>query len=147
MPWVRALLIGLVAFAGGFVLFIYLALPTCGCEAINRARVALRGLVSLEESAFQRDSTYTANLDSLGPITYGGIVRVTVLQASRDGWLAEARDSTRPGTLCVVWVGNARPLTERDGSSLSEASVRCRGLFSMVNQSRLSRLRHRDEWR
>lgn len=88
----------------------------CACSTKEMAWAAamksdLRNLVTVQEEAFAVDSTYRMQFDSsrtaeLRFYTSTGVT-VTILEATREGWRAEARHTQTPAS-CAIAIGRAQ---------------------------------------
>ena len=119
------LIVGLLAAA-----FLYLfARPMCGCSTKEKAYIAtmksdLRNLVIAQDETFRRDSAYTLRLDSTTFLA-GPISHVRMIEATREGWSAEATHDLINGR-CVIFVGSvAHPPAVENPRTPTESEPIC----------------------
>jgi type II secretory pathway pseudopilin PulG len=70
----------------------------------------LRNLATVQESYFYDHREYASGLDSLN-FKATGVVEITVVEATPDGWSATAIHPESAPHFCTVYYGTASPIT------------------------------------
>lgn len=98
-------------------------------EAVNPRtlmKADLRNLVRSQETYFATQGIYARRTEPLAlQYLWRPGVRVRILAADRQSWVAEATHAKLPGKSCVIWFGSAaqRPVTDAQRRQSSEAGV------------------------
>jgi hypothetical protein len=104
-----------------------------GMRDADAVKSDLRNVVIVQEVYFSENSTYATDIEQLLPVglTLRSGATVRILHGSQNGWAAVAIRSGSDTNSCVVHVGkqvgDAPPVTFRDGRSGSDATPVCDG--------------------
>ena len=104
-----------------------------GMRDAESVKSDLRNVVIVQEVYFSEHSTYATDVEQLlrAGLTLRSGATVRILHGSQNGWAAEAVSDGPGTTSCVVHVGkqvgDAPPVTLRDGRSGSQATPVCDG--------------------
>ena len=83
---------------------------TKGKANVASIRSDLHNLVTLEETYFHEHQAYAPTLAALGATTSPG-VNLTIVEASANGWSAQATHPAATPLTCAVFYGAAAPVT------------------------------------